>query len=81
MQPPDRSGYPEFGTSRDAVKSRLQHAPQQRPFLPLMRALRPLRRQEKPGGVGEEFISWAQQLAATGFLDILSHRNLAAYPV
>ncbi|MGI6150250.1 MAG: cobalamin-binding protein [Firmicutes bacterium] len=73
VQPPDRSGYPEFGTSRDAVEKRLQHALQQRPFLPLMRAhCGPYDAKKSREESVREFISWAQQLAATGFLDILS---------
>ena len=70
MQPPDRSGCPEFGTSGTRWKSACSmHCSE--PFCHLMRAhCGP--DAERPEGVGEEFISWAQQLAATGFLDILS---------
>ena len=34
LQPVDRSGYPEFGTRRDTVERRLQHALKHEPFYP-----------------------------------------------
>ena len=69
-QPPDRSGYPEFGTARDTVLARIRHAEQhQQP--PLMRAHVGPYLPDREAAV-RLFLDWTRQLAQAGFLDVLS---------
>ncbi|KLU39070.1 MAG: cobalamin-binding protein [Limnochordia bacterium] len=73
LQPVDRSGYPEFGTRRDTVERRLQHALKHEPFYPLMRAhCGPYDAKGTREESVKEFIAWARQLGKNGYLDILS---------
>lgn len=73
FKPLDRSGYPEYGTRRDTVEKRLQHALERRPFYPLIRAhCGPYDAKRPREESVREFIAWARQLASTGYLDILS---------
>lgn len=71
-KPVDRSGYPDFGTDRDTVVKRID-SNRQASFSPLMRAhvgpySADLSRKESV----KEFRNWAEALARTGYLDILS---------
>jgi hypothetical protein len=69
-QPPNRSGYPEFGTARDTVLARIRHAEQhQQP--PLMRAHVGPYLPDREAAV-HLFLDWTRQLAQAGFLDVLS---------
>ncbi len=70
VQPPDRSGYPEFGTARDTVVARIRHA-QQHQQPPLMRAHVGPYLPDREAAV-RLFLDWTRQLAQAGFLDILS---------
>ncbi len=70
VAPPDRSGYPEFGTRRDTVLARLQHA-QRLAQPPLMRAHVGPYLPDREAAV-KLFLDWTHQLAQTGFLDVLS---------
>ena len=68
--PPARSGYPEFGTRQDHVVARIQHARKlQQP--PLMRAHVGPFGPDRAAAVAL-FLSWARELAGSGFLDVLS---------
>jgi hypothetical protein len=69
-QPPDRSGYPQFGTARDTVLARIRHA-QQHQQPPLMRAHVGPYLPDREVAV-RLFLDWTRQLAQAGFLDVLS---------
>jgi hypothetical protein len=70
VHPPDRSGYPQFGTARDTVLARIRHAEQhQQP--PLMRAHVGPYLPDREAAV-HLFLDWTRQLAQAGFLDVLS---------
>jgi len=69
-QPPNRSGYPEFGTARDTVLARIRHA-QQHQQPPLMRAHVGPYLPDREAAV-HLFLDWTRQLAQAGFLDVLS---------
>ena len=70
VQPPDRSGYPEFGTALDTVVARIRHA-QQHQQPPLMRAHVGPYLPDREAAV-RLFLDWTRQLAQAGFLDVLS---------
>jgi len=70
VQPPDRSGYPQFGTAQDTVIARMRHA-QQHQQPPLMRAHVGPYLPDREAAV-RLFLDWTRQLAQAGFLDILS---------
>ncbi|MCX7044285.1 MAG: cobalamin-binding protein [Candidatus Sumerlaeota bacterium] len=69
-RPVDRSGYNEFGTRADTVVARLRHSRQNR-LPPLMRAHVGPYLADRSEAV-RLFLSWTRQLAAMGFLDVLS---------
>lgn len=70
LRPVDRSGYEGFGTRTDTLAARLRHSIENR-LGPLMRAhvgpFLPDREQAV-----KLFLEWTRQLAAAGFLDVLS---------
>lgn len=70
VEPPDRSGYPEFGTAQDTVVARVRHA-QQHAQPPLMRAHVGPYLPDREAAV-RLFLDWTRQLARAGFLDVLS---------
>jgi len=70
VQPPDRSGYPEFGSARDSVVARIRHA-QQHHQTPLMRAHVGPYLPDRKAAV-RLFVEWTRQLAREGYLDVLS---------
>ena len=70
IRPPDRSGYPEFGTERDTLAARLNHAVS-RAQTPLIRAHVGPYLPNRVEAVAL-FLQWAKELARGGFLDILS---------
>lgn len=70
IRPPDRSGYPQFGTAQDTVVARLRYAQQQRQP-PLMRAHVGPYLPDREAAV-RLFLEWTRQLAQAGFLDVLS---------
>jgi hypothetical protein len=70
LQPVDRSGYPEFGTTQDTLVARLNHG-RAHSLPPLLRAhVGPFlpRRDEAV----RLFLEWTRSLAASGHLDVLS---------
>ncbi len=67
---PDRSGYPEFGTTRDRLTLRLEHARRRRQ-LPLTRAHMGPYLPDRAEAV-KLFLDWTRRLAAGGGLDVLS---------
>jgi len=70
--PVDRSGYPDFGTSRDSITKRLKHN-LRTPFVPLVRAhVGPYSSSQRREESVREFILWVRELAQAGFLDVLS---------
>ncbi len=71
-RPGNRGGYPEYGTRRDSVTKRID-ANRQRPFQPLMRAhVGPYSSASPRTESVKEFLLWAEALAKSNFLDILS---------
>jgi hypothetical protein len=70
IRPPARPGYDGFGTDRDTVTARLLAAAETK-TLPLMRAHVGPYLPNREDAV-RLFLDWARQLAASGFLDILS---------
>lgn len=70
IQPPDRSGYPEFGTAQDTVVARVGYA-QRLGQPPLMRAHVGPYLPDREAAV-RLFLEWTRELARTGFLDVLS---------
>lgn len=70
IQPPDRRGYPEFGSAQDTVVARLRHA-QKHQQPPLLRAHVGPYLPDREAAV-RLFLDWTRQLAQAGFLDILS---------
>jgi hypothetical protein len=70
VRPVDRSGYAGYGTADDGVVARLDHG-QARALPPLMRAHVGPYLPDRIEAV-HQFLDWTQQLAAAGFLDILS---------
>lgn len=70
--PVDRSGYDDYGTSRDSVIKRIDFN-MKKEFVPLMRAhVGPYSSSVDRLDSVKEFISWTQYLAQTKYLDILS---------
>ncbi len=70
ITPPDRSGYPEFGTAQDTVVARITHA-QRYGQPPLMRAHVGPYLPDREAAV-HLFLNWTRELARAGFLDVLS---------
>lgn len=70
ITPPDRSGYPEFGTAQDTVVARIAHA-QRYGQPPLMRAHVGPYLPDRVAAV-RLFLDWTRELARSGFLDVLS---------
>lgn len=70
IQPPERGGYPEFGTAQDTVIARVRYA-QQNGQPPLMRAHVGPYLPDREAAV-RLFLDWTRQLAQAGFLDVLS---------
>jgi len=70
VPPGDRGGYPEFGTRRDTLAARLDHCRQRR-LGPLVRAHVGPYLPDRSEAV-RLFLEWTRQLAAGGFLDVLS---------
>jgi hypothetical protein len=70
LKPVDRSGYEGFGTRADTLVARLRHSVENQ-LPPLMRAHVGPFLPNRTEAV-ELFLEWARQLAATGFLDVLS---------
>lgn len=70
VQPPDRSGYPQFGTAQDTVLARIRYA-QQNQQPPLMRAHVGPYLPDREAAV-RLFLDWTRDLARAGFLDVLS---------
>jgi len=70
IQPADRSGYPEFGTSQDRVVARVRHSAENR-LPPLMRAHVGPYLPDRIEAV-HLFLDWIRQLAQAGLLDVLS---------
>ncbi len=71
-RPPDRSGYPEYGSDKDTVERRLE-ANLRPNFEPLIRAhVGPYSSSAKREESVEEFVGWVASLAGTGLMDILS---------
>jgi len=70
IAPPNRSGYPEFGTARDTVVARIKHV-QQHGQPPLMRAHVGPYLPDREAAV-RLFLDWTRELAHSGFLDVLS---------
>lgn len=70
VQPPDRSGYPEFGTAQDTVVARMKHA-QTHGQPPLMRAHVGPYLPDREAAV-RLFLDWTRELARARFLDVLS---------
>ncbi len=70
ITPPDRSGYPEFGTAQDTVVARMHYA-QRQGQPPLMRAHVGPYLPHRESAV-RLFLDWTRQLAQAGFLDVLS---------
>lgn len=70
VQPVDRSGYEGFGTRRDTVVARINNSTRRR-LGPLMRAHVGPYLPDRTEAV-RLFLQWARQLAASGFLDVLS---------
>ncbi len=68
--PADRSGYAEFGTRRDTLAARLQHS-QARGLPPLTRVHAGPFNNNRLEAL-RQFNDWARQLAASGWLDVLS---------
>lgn len=68
--PPDRSGYAAFGTPRDTLEARLQHS-QARGLTPLTRVHAGPYNRNRLEAL-RQFNDWARQLAASGWLDVLS---------
>jgi hypothetical protein len=68
--PPERNGYPEFGTRRDSLLARLDDA-SRRGRLPLMRAHVGPYAPDREATV-ELFLQWCRELGGAGHLDILS---------
>ena len=72
FEPVNRATYDEYGTSKDTVVKRLD-SNMNRPFYPLMRAhVGPYSSSVDRMESVKEFLSWADYLAKTGYLDILS---------
>ena len=72
MSPPDKASYPSFGTERDSLNDRIQYQ-LLRKRGPLMRAhAGPYYSHKKKEDSVKEFIQWAKDLSASGYLDILS---------
>jgi hypothetical protein len=68
--PPDRNGYPGFGTRNDTLVARLRYTTENR-LPPLVRAhVGPYLPNRKEAV--RLFFDWTSRLAATGFLDVLS---------
>jgi len=70
VRPPDRSGYPGFGTAADALAARLSFA-RVRGQMPLIRAHVGPFVADRAAAV-RLFLEWTRALAASGYLDILS---------
>lgn len=70
IEPPARAGYADFGTARDSLTARLDHAAQRRQA-PLVRAHAGPYSPDRRDAV-RLFLEWARQLAASGHLDVLS---------
>lgn len=70
VEPPDRSGYPQFGTAQDTVVARLKHA-QTHGQPPLMRAHVGPYLPDRQAAV-RLFLQWTRDLARARFLDVLS---------
>ena len=70
VRPPDRSGYPDFGTASDSLVARLDHAARTG-GLPLTRAHMGPYLQDREEAV-RRFLQWTRDLAASGHLDVLS---------
>jgi hypothetical protein len=70
VPPVDRSGYEGFGTRHDTLAARLHHS-QRRGLGPLVRAHVGPYLPDRAEAV-RLFLQWARQLAASGFLDVLS---------
>lgn len=70
VKPVDRSGYPEFGTREDSLVARLRHGVDHG-LPPLMRAHVGPYLPDRDEAV-RLFMDWSRQLAAAGFLDVLS---------
>ncbi len=69
-KPIDRSGYDGFGNKQDRLVSRLRHSARQG-LLPLVRAHAGAYLPNRLDAL-KLFLEWCRDLAATGFLDILS---------
>lgn len=74
VKPPKRPTYLEMGTKQDTVVKRLDaNLKQAEPFYPLVRAhLGPYSAELKREEAVRQFVSWAEMLAKSGYLDILS---------
>jgi hypothetical protein len=70
VKPLDRGGYKGFGTRSDTVVARIHHSRRKR-LGPLFRAHVGPYLQDRDKAV-KLFLQWAQQLAKSGFLDVLS---------
>jgi hypothetical protein len=70
VPPVDRSGYEGFGTRQDTLVARLRHSAR-RGLGPLFRAHVGPYLPDRAEAV-RLFLEWARQLAASGFLDVLS---------
>jgi len=70
IKPQNRSGYPEFGTSRDSLESRIAHAKRINAG-PLFRAHMGPFLANRIESI-QLFLSWVKQVAADGYLDVLS---------
>lgn len=70
VRPVDRSGYHKYGTWQDTLVARLHHG-KSHALPPLMRAHAGPYLPDRAEAV-RLFLSWSRQLAASGFLDILS---------
>ncbi len=68
--PPDRGGYPGYGGAADSVQARLRSAGE-RGQLPLYRAHMGRYLADREEAV-KLFLGWTRELAALGFLDVLS---------
>ncbi len=70
LRAPHRGGYPEFGTAKESVSMRIQHAARQQQ-LPLYRAHMGKYLPDREEAV-RLFFRWARDLADLGQLDVLS---------
>ncbi len=73
QQPLPQPKYQDFGTRKDSLEKRLQHNQQLHPIYPLFRAhFGPYEPGVERTQSVQKFVRWARELAASGYLDILS---------